>query len=93
MIPKIRKESTRRLTETVSARDRKTGYPDRLTRPERKFLKKHPDWVIRVFRGGRSHARGNEIVRKMKALGLDENDVFTVHKILIHREMERKTEN
>ena len=29
----------------------------------------------------------------MKVFGLDENDVYTVHKILIHRDMERRSEN
>ena len=93
MLFKTKKQKIQNLTEIVDEGDGETGDVERLNRAERKFFRKHPDWVKKRFKGPKFHIRASEIVWKMKQFGLDEDDVDAVHKILIHRDMERGSEN
>ena len=72
----------KQLIEIAAECDGETGHPDRLNRAERLFFKKHPDWIIKVFEGNKSHVRANEIVRKMNVFGLRVDDVDAVHQTL-----------
>lgn len=79
------KEKIGQLIEIVVEHDGETGHPDRLTRAERRFFKKHPDWITRVFKGPKSHVRADEIVRKMRVFGLNAGDVEKVYQALINK--------
>jgi alpha-galactosidase len=84
------KEKIEQLIEVVVEHDGETGHPDRLTRAERRFFKKHPDWITKVFTGPKSHVRADEIVRKMRVFDLNEGDVEKVHQVLIDRSVVSK---
>ncbi len=91
MLPKIKRQKFRQLTEIVLTKGGvETGYPDRLLRAARLFFKKHPDWITKVFKGTKSHVRTDEIVRKMKLFGLNAGDVEVVHQALINGDVVSK---
>ena len=79
-----KKGKIRQLIEIVVEHEGETGHPDRFTRAERKFFKKHPDWITKVFKGPKSHVRANEIVRKMRVFGFNVDDVEMVRRALIN---------
>ena len=79
-----REGKIRRLLEIAAECDGETGDVERLNRAERRFFKKHPDWVKKRFKSPKFHIRASEIVWKMKQFGLDEDDVDAVHQALIN---------
>ena len=83
----------KQLIEIAAECNGETGDVERLNRAERRFFKKHPDWVKKRFKGTKFHIRASEIVWKMKAFSLDEEDVEAVYRELTHCNMERRSEN
>ncbi len=87
----IREGKIKQLIEIVAECDGETGDVERLNRAERRFFKKHSDWVKKKFKDAKFHIRASEIVYKMKQLGLDENDVDVVHQALINGDVVSKS--
>ena len=56
-------EKIKELIEIVLETKGATGNPERLTRAERRFFIKHPDWVKKRFeKNAKFHIRASEIV-------------------------------
>ncbi len=81
---RTKKGNIRRPFEIAAECDGETGDVERLNRAERRFFKKHHDWVKKRFKSPKLHIRASEIVYKMKQFGLDEDDVDAVHQALIN---------
>jgi hypothetical protein len=81
---KTKKGRIEQLIEIAAECNGETGNVERLNRAERRFFKKHPDWVKKRFKSSNFHIRASEIVYKMKQFGLDEDDVEAVHQAQIN---------
>ena len=85
IIRKTRQQKIEQLTQIVNEGHGETASGIRLTHNERRFFLKHPDWVLEVFQGTRSHVRANEIVRKMKSYSLGIEEIEAIRELLALR--------
>ncbi len=90
MIFRTKKGKIRRLIEIAAECESETGDVERLNRAERRFFKKHPDWVKKKFKSPKFHIRASEIVYKMKQFDLNADDVDAVHQALINGDVVSK---
>ena len=84
-ISEARLQKIEQLIQIVDESRGESASGERFNQVERRFFIKHPDQVKEVFQGTRSHVRANEITRKMKSYDLDQEDVETIHKLLVQR--------